>query len=100
MDGLREWTRKFGLASYKAIDIRDAERAPKFSTFHWDLSGPSYLLPLVSRSIRGPQWRGSSSPTYSAATPLMCRTLGISSGRLRMVKAMRRVSTDPACSAR
>lgn len=48
MDGLREWVRKLGLASYNAIDVRNGERAPKFSTFHWDLAGPSYLLPLVT----------------------------------------------------
>ena len=50
MNGLREWARKLGLASYDAIQIRDAEQAPKFSTFHWDLVGPSYLQPLVSGS--------------------------------------------------
>ena len=50
MDGLREWARKLGLASYNAIDIRNGESAPKFGTFHWDISGPSYLLPPPSRS--------------------------------------------------
>ena len=53
MDGLREWARKLGLASYNAIEIRNDERAPKFSTFHWDLSGPSYLQPLASRGREG-----------------------------------------------
>ena len=55
MDGLREWVRNLGLASYNAIEIRNAERAPKFSTFHWDLSGPSYLLPLTSSGRKGPK---------------------------------------------
>lgn len=48
MDGLREWTRKLGLASYNAITMRNRESAPELATFHWDLQGPGYLLPLAS----------------------------------------------------
>ncbi len=48
MDSLREWARKLGLASYNAVAIRNRDSAPEFATFHWDLRGPSYLLPFVS----------------------------------------------------
>ena len=90
MDGLREWTRKLGLASYNAIDIRDAERAPKFSTFHWDLSGPSYLLPLVSGGNEDRK------PGFFVADVFCGDTLDVPHIRyflrkVRMVKAMRRV---------
>ena len=50
MDALREWVRKIGLVSYNAASIRDDRQAPSFGNFYWDLTGPSYLLPLVSRS--------------------------------------------------
>ena len=90
MDGLREWTRKLGLASYNAIEIRNAERAPKFSTFHWDLSGPSYLLPLVSV---GP---GGRKPGFFVADVFCDGTLDVRNiqyflRKVRMLKAMRRV---------
>ena len=90
MDGLREWTRKLGLASYNAIEIRNAERAPKFSTFHWDLSGPSYLLPLVSV---GP---GGRKPGFFVADVFCDGTLDVPNiqyflRKVRMLKAMRRV---------
>ena len=90
MDGLREWTRKLGLASYNAIEIRNAERAPKFSTFHWDLSGPSYLLPLVSV---GP---GGRKPGFFVADVFCDGTLDVPKiqyflRKVRMLKAMRRV---------
>ena len=57
MDGLREWARKLGLASYNAITIRNRESAPEFATFHWDLQGPSYLLPLaaVAKDVTKPE---------------------------------------------
>ena len=90
MDGLREWTRKLGLASYNAIEIRNAERAPKFSTFHWDLSGPSYLLPLVSVVPGGRK------PGFFVADVFCDGTLDVPNiqyflRKVRMLKAMRRV---------
>lgn len=46
LDALREWARNIGLASYKQIAIRgEAARVP-VQQFQFDLSGPSYLLPL------------------------------------------------------
>lgn len=52
LDGLREWCRKIGLASYNAIRIRgDAELKP-IGPFAFDLAGPSYLLPLQGRGTK------------------------------------------------
>jgi hypothetical protein len=46
LDGLREWCRKIGLASYNSIRVRgDADLQP-IGPFAFDLAGPSYLLPL------------------------------------------------------
>jgi hypothetical protein len=46
LDGMREWCRKIGLASYNTIKIRgDADLKP-IGPFAFDLAGPSYLLPL------------------------------------------------------
>jgi hypothetical protein len=46
LDALREWARNIGLASYNQIAIRgEASRVP-VQQFQFDLSGPSYLLPL------------------------------------------------------
>lgn len=46
LDGLREWCRKIGLASYNAIRIRGDEDLKPIGPFAFDLAGPSYLLPL------------------------------------------------------
>lgn len=46
LDAVREWVRKLGLASYHKITIRGESRLPQVGQFQWDLSGPSYLLPL------------------------------------------------------
>ena len=49
LDGLREWARRLGMASYNLISIRDLQCSPRFGPFHWDLCGPSYLLPLLTK---------------------------------------------------
>ena len=49
LDGLHEWARNMGLASYDAVQIRSSQNAPKFGPFHWDVCGPSYVVPLVAR---------------------------------------------------
>lgn len=46
LDGLREWARKIGLASYNAIRIRDEPDLKPIGPFAFDFAGPSYLLPL------------------------------------------------------
>ncbi len=53
LDGLREWARKLGLASYNKILIRGDELPRQVGLFHWDLTGPSYVLPL--RGAEGKQ---------------------------------------------
>lgn len=53
LDGLREWARRLGMASYNLIRIRDSECSPRFGPFHWDLCGPSYLLPLLTKMQKG-----------------------------------------------
>jgi hypothetical protein len=47
LDAIRSWTGRMNIASPKATRIRDEEPSPQFSTFCFDLVGPSYLLPLV-----------------------------------------------------
>lgn len=47
LDGLRDWARKMGLASYNAITVRrDTTNKRMIGAFRWDLTGPSYLFPL------------------------------------------------------
>ena len=47
IDGVREWVRKMGLASYNSIAIRRENPEKRMvGAFKWDLTGPSYLLPL------------------------------------------------------
>ena len=46
LDGMREWARKIGLASYNAIRIRGDEDLKPIGPFAFDFAGPSYLLPL------------------------------------------------------
>lgn len=52
LDGLREWVRKMGMASYNQIFIRgESERKP-IRSYMFDLAGPSYLLPLQNAGIQ------------------------------------------------
>lgn len=46
LDGMREWCRKIGLASYNAIRIRGDNDLKPIGPFAFDFAGPSYLLPL------------------------------------------------------
>lgn len=46
LDGIREWARKLGLASYNSIAIRGEASLRPIGAFAFDLGGPSYLLPL------------------------------------------------------
>ena len=46
LDGVREWCRKIGMASYNAIRIRGDDELRPIGPFAFDLAGPSYLLPL------------------------------------------------------
>lgn len=55
LESLRDWARKLGLASFNSIAIRGDERAPEVGSYRWDLTGPSYLSPLVSPGDGGPK---------------------------------------------
>lgn len=46
LDGVREWARKLGLASYNSIAIRGEDHLRLVGSYKWDLTGPSYVLPL------------------------------------------------------
>ena len=46
LDGLREWARRNGAASYNQIRIRGEHELQPIQQFSFDLAGPSYLLSL------------------------------------------------------
>ena len=46
LDAAREWMRNLGIASYNKISIRGDESERMVGQFKWDLTAPSYLLPL------------------------------------------------------
>ncbi len=48
INAVREWARKLGLVSYNAVKIRDNHNMPVYGQFGWDITGPSYILPLAS----------------------------------------------------
>lgn len=55
---VRDWVRKLAMVSYNKVAIRDVRQAerPTFGTCRWDLCGPSYVRPFVSRdSARKPK---------------------------------------------
>jgi hypothetical protein len=46
LDGIREWARKIGAASFNQIRIRGEADLQPIQQFQFDLAGPSYLLSL------------------------------------------------------
>lgn len=51
---IKDWARKLGVASYDKIALRDdAVEAPRVGTFRWDLTGPSYMRPMIRRAADG-----------------------------------------------
>lgn len=46
LEGLRDWARMIGMASYNKIKIRDEEGRLPIGPYMFDLAGPSYLLPV------------------------------------------------------
>lgn len=54
LDGLREWARRIGAASYNQIRIRGEPELEAIQQFNFDLAGPSYLLPLRRGKIGHP----------------------------------------------
>src|SRR5262245_55488038 len=51
--GLQNWVKKNGLASFEKVKVRTPESIPDFAHVRWDLTAPSYLLPLSERSGAG-----------------------------------------------
>jgi hypothetical protein len=50
LKAIRMWIKNLGLASYKSVVIRDErDEQPRVGTFEWDLTGPSYLTPMLDR---------------------------------------------------
>jgi hypothetical protein len=52
LDGMREWLRKIGMASYNAIRVRAEPDLKPIGPFAFDLAGPSYLLPLQGAATK------------------------------------------------
>jgi hypothetical protein len=51
---VKDWARKLGFASFGKVAIRDdRSEPPRVGTFAWDLTGPSYLSPLIRRGADG-----------------------------------------------
>ncbi len=46
LDGIREWARRLGMAGYDSIAIRGDDHPRMVGPYKWDLTGPSYLMPL------------------------------------------------------
>ena len=52
LDGLRQWVWKNGIGSCNTITIRGEGQPCMVGQFKWDLTGPSYLLPLRRKNRR------------------------------------------------
>ena len=52
LDALREWGRNLGLASYHRLSVRGEGDHRAIGAYAFDLSGPSYLLPLAGGAGR------------------------------------------------
>lgn len=53
------WARNLGLVSYNMVRLRDeSNELPQIGTFAWDLTGPSYLAPMVDWSSTGRHAQG------------------------------------------
>ncbi len=48
LDAIRSWSGRLNLSSPNATRIRDEKPDPQFATFRFDLTGPSYLQPMVT----------------------------------------------------
>lgn len=49
LDSIREWLRRLAMVSYNTVRTRGAEM-PRMGTFAWDLTAPSYLTSVLTRS--------------------------------------------------
>ncbi len=46
IDAVSDWLKKTGLASFNAIKKRTLDDVPEFGAYKWDITAPSYILPL------------------------------------------------------
>lgn len=53
LDAIRQWARNLGMAAYNKITIRGDKEMKPVGPYHFDLVGPSYLMPL-SRGKKQP----------------------------------------------
>ncbi len=54
LKAIRMWVRNLGIASFNKVALRDeGNMMPKVGTFVWDLTGPSYLAPMVDWNKQG-----------------------------------------------
>lgn len=53
LEGLKIWLQKTAFVSHDKIRTRYDDTSPSFGSFRWDLSAPSYLLPLKDREHNG-----------------------------------------------
>jgi hypothetical protein len=53
LKGLTEWIKKNGFGSFEKVKVRSAADIPIFAQFCWDLTAPSYIFPLTTRSEKG-----------------------------------------------
>lgn len=49
-NALKDWLRKTGFASYDKVKVKTSTEVPMFGQFQWDITAPSYLYPLVSKT--------------------------------------------------
>ena len=82
LDAIRSWCGRMNLASPNTIRIRDDQPAPQFATFMFDLTGPSYLHPLVTYT------NSEASPGFFVADVLLGTKLDVN-----MVRAFLRKCT-------
>lgn len=86
--GVSSWIKNIGLCSYDKVETRNDENTeqPKVGTFHWDLTAPSYVGPLLTQPNKdGPNKPGfvacdvslGSRMTLAGITPFLnkCKTL-------------------------
>jgi hypothetical protein len=90
---VKDWARKLGVASYDKILVRDeTTELPKVGTFRWDLTGPSYLTPMVRRDASGKPKPGFFVCDVVAGTEVDEQAIGAFLRKCQLLMQLRRVS--------
>jgi hypothetical protein len=89
LDAIRTWSGRLNLVSPDTARIRDDQPAPQFATFLFDLTGPSYLLPMVTFTDSKP------TPGFFVADVILDVELGASTvaaflRKITMLSALRK----------